>query len=304
MYKYWLQQCETAKDEKNKQQKIVDQLTKDLREKKKDCADRQGEFESISCSRLETTKMTNRDYPACYDVVLKTWRQSVLGFRKNEIMRFTTWRALQRIKCLLKVIDGKGDILKGINECRQKTYTTDFYNLIWWNPPIKKKQYPVKAYACNNEFRLFYKDYDHKNTPMAKCQWCDGYRPTPRPTPEPTPEPTPLPTVMPTPKPTQFPHCEAEMFEHDNFEGRRAKFLLGTFEHDSMLGHQFKNDDASSMKLTGNTDRCRVTLYQHGDMTGRKGTFTEGSYTLKQLQKNNVYNDDVSSLKVWLASAR
>jgi hypothetical protein len=262
------------------------------------CKEQQNKFEGISCSRLETTKMTNRDYPVCYDGVLKSWRQSVLGFRKNEIMRFTTWRALQRIKCLLKVIDGKGDILQGINECRKKTYITDFYNLIWWNPPLRKKQYPLKTYACTEEFQLFYKDYKR---PMANCQWCDGYKPTPRPTPEPTPEPTPLPTLKPTPKPTPAPYCKAEMFQHGNFKGYKATYGLGTYKYNAFIKRGAKNDDISSMKLKGNTKKCRVTLYEHGSLNGREGTFKRGRYNVRALRKRNVRNDDVSSLKVWLA---
>lgn len=188
--------------------------------------------------------------------------------------------------------------IKGINECRKTTDTTDFYNLIWWNTPKKKKQYPLKAYACTEGFQLFYKDYKR---PMAACQWCDGYNPTPRPTPEPTPEPTPLPTLKPTPRPTPKPYCYSELFEHSGYGGYKGTYPLGTYTFDDFIRQGAKNDDISSMKLHGNTPSCRVTLYEHGWQNGRQGTFTRGAWSMHALGQQNVHNDDVSSLKVWLA---
>lgn len=220
-----LDECESANEEVKKQTKLCESTKKVLSQTKRRCTLLQSSFEGDSCKKLILRKNMNTQYPDCYDPAVKRWRGKVITLRTNEKIRLLDWRTLQRIKCLLSIVDettqaGSGvisDTSSRIAQCRNKTYTTTLYDLRWWNPPPKQKPHAQETFPC---LSTFVAQYDKLATPGNKCVWCQGYKPTPRPTPEPTPEPTPSPTRKPTPRPTPTPtlprgyNCWVHVWQH------------------------------------------------------------------------------------------
>lgn len=222
------------------------------------------------CKQLILRKNMNSQYPSCYDPAVKRWRSRVFELRKNEKIRLLDWRALQRIKCLLSIIDettaaGSGvrsDTSTRIAACRTKTYTTKLYNLRWWNPPPKQKKEGQETFPCMPEFLAKYKKLD---TRANKCAWCQGYKPTPRPTLEPTPRPTPYPTRRPTPRPTPSPtlprgyNCWVKVWKHWD---RNYQWYWTSF----MQTNQSKREHENITEVTIDT-RERLQLGNTSDLS-------------------------------------
>lgn len=296
-------QCSDAKKKAKDQKKIRDDKQADLKHTTQVCGEYQDAYEENSCTRLTTTKSINDEYPSCYDPQMKAWRGTVFILRKNEKQRLSQWRALQRIKCLLNVMNAKqttfgygNSISAGIEACRSKTYTTDFYNMIWWNPPIKQKRYAVKPFACASDFLVSYEPW--KET-MEKCQWCDGYEPTPPPTPEPTTTTTPIPPA-PTPSPTTgyAASCKLKVYQHGAWLGTKNEYSCpasGCALHKNEFKNMARNDDLSSFSTSGPW-YCKFCVYEHEKFGGSTlheiGTDTSSGWV------GSSKNDKASSVKI------
>merc|ERR1711939_465303 len=83
------------------------------------------------------------------------------------------------------------------------------------------------------------------------------------------------------------------LFQHGSFNGWKAKFTNGFYNHKKMAAKGAKNDDASSIKVGMG---CTATLYQHSNKAGWKAKFPyrAGGYKYKKFIAQGAKNDATS----------
>lgn len=224
-----LAECDTATTAYKNKVRLCAQKYMVWQHKKGTCKQEQGYIELNSCKRLDITLGLNRRYARCYTPVLSSYQRLIPKLKQAQKERNEEWSAVARIKCFLKVFTIKGNKEKTdqIENCRQKTFGTNEYNLFYWPAPHKKARKEIMPYACTDKYvALHYTNrFDDKWAPKTKCRWCSAHKPTPPPTPEPTPMPTPFPTPPPTTAPTPSPTkaegqgCWIEIFTKKRFKG-------------------------------------------------------------------------------------
>lgn len=237
------QECQDAKTKAKEKKPVCMAKLLQQRARKYQCDVNQKKYEDNSCERLSLTKNVNKLYTSCYEIAMAKYKKELITLMKNEKTRLDEWRALQRIKCLLQLLVDGGVTSEKIEECRLKDYFTSFYNLPVWQPMEKMASYETKDFACLSEFTSVYDDLDSK---PRKCNWCDGYKPTPQPTPFPTDKPTPLPTKRPTPRPTPNPtypkydSCHVKLYQHVDYN-----------KHSQWVWRFMQENEKSYAKLQG-----------------------------------------------------
>ena len=89
----------------------------------------------------------------------------------------------------------------------------------------------------------------------------------------------------------QFSSGYATLYEHCNYQGKAVTLPIGNYDYNKMLNSGVKNDDVSSVKLSGD---AKVTLYQDAGYKGRSVTTDRNISCLVDRQ----FNDQLSSLRV------
>jgi len=92
--------------------------------KKRDCDLLQTRFEQGYCVRAQKVNSAWDDYVECYNCANTTYAQAVITEQQQMHSRKAELRASKRIDCLLKVFT-EADARKAIEECRDKTHSTD-----------------------------------------------------------------------------------------------------------------------------------------------------------------------------------
>jgi len=95
--------------------------------------------------------------------------------------------------------------------------------------------------------------------------------------------------------------CEALLFEHGNFDGKKGSFLMGPKDSAYDFPHNtFKelmpNDALSSMSVS---EGCGVTIYQHDIGGGWSASFPFGDWNGDTFGGQGAHHDDASSMRIY-----
>ena len=95
----------------------------------------------------------------------------------------------------------------------------------------------------------------------------------------------------PNPRPSSSNRGSVTLYEHCNYQGKAVTLSAGTYDYNSILSRGIKNDDVSSVKVSGG---AKATLYQDAGYRGRSVTVDRNISCLVDKQ----FNDQLSSLRV------
>jgi len=161
LFSNWVKNWEDAKErydnatEEHRLQKIVaDDLHAIYTNKTLVCNRKQASFERKVC-RVNSSRTAVCD-TTCYDDALRRWQESTPTLQNTEAARKITWRVLERINCLLQILETSGGA-EDIESCRQKTHNTSTLDLDWGTLP-SPASCPTATYVvpCENDFESTY----------------------------------------------------------------------------------------------------------------------------------------------------
>jgi len=135
------------------------------------CTTRQTQLQDITCTLGKKMKDTCDKYDTCHDAQAALYRKQKPKLQTQEKDRKGEFRALKRIECLLKTVEGSATDDE-INECKKKTHSTKWLDIVYPKIPGKISCPIMPPIPGESLFRVVEFSKLSKNTPPAAVSKC------------------------------------------------------------------------------------------------------------------------------------
>jgi hypothetical protein len=142
------------------------------RKRRATCTTRQTQLQDTTCTLGKKMKDTCDKYDTCHDAQEALYRKQKPKLMTQEKDRKGEFRALKRIECLLKTVEGSATDAE-INACKEQTHSTVWLNLRYPRIPPKVSCGILPPIPGERMFReVEFKKLNKKRTPPAPFSAC------------------------------------------------------------------------------------------------------------------------------------